>query len=79
MEFPFKDDNKVASGIVVEAEDPWCPSCYEWDVYRFRNAATGEWLTACIGYPRMEVAWLCSILHIVKGAVYPDVSYERQN
>ncbi|KAH7684453.1 hypothetical protein AAVH_41041, partial [Aphelenchoides avenae] len=63
--FRFKDHNKIASEVKVGG--------YEWDVYRFRNAAIGEWLTACVGHPVSFSAY--TVLHIVKGDVHPDASF----
>ncbi|KAH7717659.1 hypothetical protein AAVH_14940 [Aphelenchoides avenae] len=66
MTLLFKEDNKTASDVRV--------ADYEWDVYRFRNAATADWLTACVGQERSEYSRRL-MLHIVKGEVYPDASF----
>ncbi|KAH7709080.1 hypothetical protein AAVH_23661 [Aphelenchoides avenae] len=64
--FPFKNDNKIASLVKVGS--------YKWDVYRLRNAITGDWLTACISEKRTEFGKQ-SVLHIVKGEVRPNASF----
>ncbi|KAH7673004.1 hypothetical protein AAVH_42517, partial [Aphelenchoides avenae] len=64
--FPFKDGNRIASNLKV--------SGYEWDAYRFRNAATGDWLTACVGHERSGRRPR-SVLRIMKGDVFADVSF----
>ncbi|KAH7719779.1 hypothetical protein AAVH_12730 [Aphelenchoides avenae] len=61
LALPFKERNKTASGVNIGK--------YEWDVYRFRNAATGDWLTACVGRTAHSHH---SVVHIVKGEVSPD-------
>ncbi|KAH7693790.1 hypothetical protein AAVH_39170, partial [Aphelenchoides avenae] len=65
MALPFNDDNKTASGVKV--------ADYEWDVYRFQSATTGNWLTACVGQGRSEHS-RHSVVHIAKGEVYPHAS-----
>ncbi|KAH7715059.1 hypothetical protein AAVH_17590 [Aphelenchoides avenae] len=64
--FPFKQDNKTASEVKV--------GDYEWNVYRFRNVATGECITACAGYDVYSYSDY-SVLHIVKGDAHPDASF----
>lgn len=83
--FPFKDANRTVSGMVT----PW-GNFYErntWDVYRFQNALSGEWLTACVGHHRYSSHWRGrgggyvshsrsdTILHVVKGEAEPDAWY----
>lgn len=65
MAHPFKDDNKIASGVEV--------ADYERDVYRFRNATTEKWLTACVGQHRSEHS-RHSVVHIAKGEIFPNAS-----
>lgn len=49
--FPFKDDNKQASGIETATKYPWASVInYTWDVYRFGTAATGEWLRPWVAH-----------------------------
>ncbi|KAH7719190.1 hypothetical protein AAVH_13348 [Aphelenchoides avenae] len=64
--FPFNEDNKTASAIKVGK--------YEWDVYRFRNASAGDWLTACVGREFTHY-WRYCVLHIVRGDAHPDASF----
>ncbi|KAH7709071.1 hypothetical protein AAVH_23652 [Aphelenchoides avenae] len=74
--FPFSDDNKTATGVKVETEVRSSLSDYTWDVYRFRNSSTGEWLTASVSHSHsVHAHWRYSMLHIVKGESYPDASY----
>lgn len=76
---PFKDENKTASAIMVEYKHRWSGIShrYMWDVYRFLNATSGEWLTACVGHSDYEDS-PCSV-HIVRGQAYPDASYVPEN
>ncbi|KAH7709072.1 hypothetical protein AAVH_23653 [Aphelenchoides avenae] len=69
VDFPFIDDKKIASGMEVGR--------YKWDVYRFRNVTTGEWLTACVGEERSKYSHR-SVLHIVKGEAYPDATFDAE-
>ncbi|KAH7712501.1 hypothetical protein AAVH_20156 [Aphelenchoides avenae] len=47
--YAFSRNNLVASGMKVEGESKWDPVKYfEWDVYRFRNASTSEYLTILV-------------------------------
>ncbi|KAH7720596.1 hypothetical protein AAVH_11927 [Aphelenchoides avenae] len=75
MDYAFNGDNLLVSGMKVEGREQWDRiDDYVWDVYRFRNASTHEYLTACVGrdtsaYPNN------SILHISKGQVYPNASF----
>lgn len=62
--FPFKEDNKADSEVKVGR--------YMWNIYRFRNATVGEWITACVGR-EISAYSHCSVLHIVKGKVNPEV------
>lgn len=68
MVFPFNDENKTISEVKV--------GDYEWDVFRFRNAVNGEWLTACVGekQERLDDPHY-SVLHLVKGEAHPDASF----
>lgn len=65
----WPDGNKTDSDVKVGDN--------EWDVYRFRNAVTGEWLTACVGHETCEYTDF-SVVHIVKGEVYPDASFAAE-
>ncbi|KAH7720598.1 hypothetical protein AAVH_11929 [Aphelenchoides avenae] len=76
MDYAFNGDNLLVSGLKVEGGKQWDRIVdYVWDVYRFRNAITSEYLTACVrrdasGYPHAG-----SILHISRGEIYPDASF----
>ncbi|KAH7700661.1 hypothetical protein AAVH_32217, partial [Aphelenchoides avenae] len=75
VHFAFSRDNLLVAGMKVEGRNNWDPYCdIEWDVYRFRNASTGGYLTACVG--RMDSVHE-TILHLVKGEVYPDASFDH--
>ncbi|KAH7701039.1 hypothetical protein AAVH_31834, partial [Aphelenchoides avenae] len=67
----FNRDNLHASGMIVEGHSAPI-SDFEWDVYRFRNANTGEYLTACVG---RHIGNVEINLHILKGEVYPNASF----
>ncbi|KAH7709069.1 hypothetical protein AAVH_23650, partial [Aphelenchoides avenae] len=69
VDFPFVDDNNIASRVEFDG--------YEWDVYRFRNATTGDWLTACVGHNLTQYTHRC-VLHGVKGEVYPNTLFAAQ-
>lgn len=62
--FPFDARNRTDSTTPLEGSGFYTTSC-TWEVYRFRNAATGEWLTACVGHRE----WYSSdtVLYIAKG------------
>ncbi|KAH7716652.1 hypothetical protein AAVH_15935 [Aphelenchoides avenae] len=64
VSFPFNARNRIASTSPVEGRGFYAARC-TWDVYRFRNAATGEWLTACVGH--RESYSSDTVLHIAKG------------
>ncbi|KAH7666403.1 hypothetical protein AAVH_43236, partial [Aphelenchoides avenae] len=49
VSFPFNDRNRIAPTRSIEGGGFYASTC-TWDVYRFRNAATGEWLTACVAH-----------------------------
>ncbi|KAH7702846.1 hypothetical protein AAVH_29989 [Aphelenchoides avenae] len=73
--YAFSRNNLVASGMKVEGESKWDPVKYfEWDVYRFRNASTSEYLTICIGRNSPKHGTR-SIFHIIKGEVYPGAMF----
>ncbi|KAH7684618.1 hypothetical protein AAVH_40874, partial [Aphelenchoides avenae] len=65
--FPFNDRNRIASANSVEGGGFYAPRC-TWDVYRFRNAATAEWLTASVGHRDSGYSF-GSVLHIAKGEI----------
>ncbi|KAH7715164.1 hypothetical protein AAVH_17438 [Aphelenchoides avenae] len=71
MHFAFSRDNLLVSGTKVEGDRI---DRFEWDVYRFKNASTNEYLTACVGQTKPP-HYVESFLHIVKGEVYPDASF----
>ncbi|KAH7696611.1 hypothetical protein AAVH_36317, partial [Aphelenchoides avenae] len=73
MNFAFSRDNLLVAGMKVEGTDHrnLFPHI-EWDVYRFRNASTGCYLTACVGHNPSIVE---TVLHIVRGEVYPNASF----
>ncbi|KAH7662462.1 hypothetical protein AAVH_43578, partial [Aphelenchoides avenae] len=74
MNYSFNRGNLLVSGMKVEGTPHWERiSNFEWDVYRFQNASTNEYLTACVG--RYDEFFTQSILHIVKGEGYPDASF----
>lgn len=76
MNYAFNHDNLLVSGMEVEGERraDGRTDIYEWDVYRFRNALTSEYLTACVG--QYKTARLTeSVLHIVRGEAYSDTSF----
>ncbi|KAH7712682.1 hypothetical protein AAVH_19987 [Aphelenchoides avenae] len=74
MSYAFSRDNMLVSGMIADGDNGWDP--INWDVYRFRNARTGEYLTACVG--RKTSAYSTgSFLHIVKGEVYPGASFAK--
>ncbi|KAH7712511.1 hypothetical protein AAVH_20166 [Aphelenchoides avenae] len=75
MNYAFKRDNLLVSRMKVEGKSQWDPiNKYEWNVYRFRNASTNEYLTACVGQSTSAFN-AKSLLHISKGEVYPDASF----
>lgn len=69
--YAFSRDNLLVSGVKIEGGRV---ENFSWDVYRFRNASTSEYLTACVGRDTSAYG-TGSILHIVKGEVYPDASF----
>ncbi|KAH7708709.1 hypothetical protein AAVH_24037 [Aphelenchoides avenae] len=72
MNFKFNRDNLIVSGMKVEGTDDRNPfTDIEWDVYRFRSASTGGYLTACVGRNASDG----TILHIVRGEVFPNASF----
>ncbi|KAH7704728.1 hypothetical protein AAVH_28075 [Aphelenchoides avenae] len=75
----FSRDNLVASGMKVEGTARWTPiNDFEWDVYRFRNSSSNEYLTACVGQKTSRIRGIDlieSVLHILKGEVYPNASF----
>ncbi|KAH7697461.1 hypothetical protein AAVH_35457, partial [Aphelenchoides avenae] len=74
MYYAFSRDNLLVSGTKIEGNSGWNRiGNYEWDIYRFRNARTKEYLTACVAQYRGYTT-KC-ILHLVKGEVYPDASF----
>lgn len=71
--FAFSRDNLLVLEMKVEGTNHWERiNNYAWDVYRFRNTSTGGYLTACVGQSTYE-----SVLHIVRGEIYPDASFVR--
>lgn len=69
--YAFNRANLLVSDVKVEGgriKD------FSWDVYRFLNASTNEYLTACVGRDT-SAHGTGSILHVVKGEVYPDASF----
>ncbi|KAH7695336.1 hypothetical protein AAVH_37606, partial [Aphelenchoides avenae] len=75
MNCAFNRDNLVVSGMKVEGKsDRELTNWFVWDVYRFRNILTNEYLTACVGQ-HTSLTYDGSILHILKGEVYPDASF----
>ncbi|KAH7720600.1 hypothetical protein AAVH_11931 [Aphelenchoides avenae] len=75
MSYAFNLDNLLVSGMKVEGLKH-CARIrnFIWDVYRFRNANTSEYLTACVGL--RETAYsIKHVLHIMKGEMYPDASF----
>ncbi|KAH7718037.1 hypothetical protein AAVH_14548 [Aphelenchoides avenae] len=67
----FSRDNLLVSGMIVEGHSAPLND-FEWDVYRFRNASNGEYLTACVG---RHIGNVEINLHILKGEVYPNASF----
>ncbi|KAH7719700.1 hypothetical protein AAVH_12817 [Aphelenchoides avenae] len=67
FDIPLNADNMIASAAEVEGNS------FRWDVYRFHNAASGAWLTACMGRPTGVCAFY--IVHLVKGEVVPDATF----
>ncbi|KAH7717309.1 hypothetical protein AAVH_15256 [Aphelenchoides avenae] len=75
MNYAFSRDNLLVSKMKVEGMNLRDRiNIFAWDVYRFRNASTGGYLTACVGRSAYSTE---SILHLVKGEVYPDASFVR--
>lgn len=74
MKYSFNRDNLLVSGMKVQGKCWGHNDDFEWDVYRFRNATTSEYLTACVGHFKFRYLTL-SLLHIVNGQVYPDASF----
>ncbi|KAH7712497.1 hypothetical protein AAVH_20152 [Aphelenchoides avenae] len=73
-DYAFGRDNLLVSGMKVEGEQWERINNFLWDVYRFRNAITGGYLTACVGRSKSFDAAV-TILHLMKGEVYPDASF----
>lgn len=75
MSFAFSRDNLLVSGMKVDGKNEWDRiNRFACDVYRFRNSGTSECLTACVGLHKSFNS-AETILHIVKGEVYPDASF----
>lgn len=73
VNYAFSRGNLLVSGMKVGRSDGEnsFPDI-EWEVYRFRNASTGGYLTACVGHnPSIDE----TVLHIVRGEVYPNASF----
>ncbi|KAH7662544.1 hypothetical protein AAVH_43494, partial [Aphelenchoides avenae] len=70
--YAFSGDNLYASGLKVTSERRSSLRDYNWDVYRFRNAATGDWLTACV---EREASDTEVYLRILKGEALPNASF----
>ncbi|KAH7709759.1 hypothetical protein AAVH_22956 [Aphelenchoides avenae] len=75
IHYEFNRDNLLVSRMKVEGEH-WEARIndIEWDVYRFRNANTSDYLTACVGED-MDDDLGNRFIHILKGEVYPDASF----
>lgn len=75
MNYAFNRDNLLVSAMKVEGNRFWGRyGNFVWDVYRFRNAITSDYITACVGRDR-SYNYSESVLHILKGEVYPDASF----
>ncbi|KAH7709760.1 hypothetical protein AAVH_22957 [Aphelenchoides avenae] len=71
MNYAFSRENLLVSRMKVDGQCWYSRfNDIEWDVYRFRNANTNEYLTACVGKDKNEC-----FLHILKGEVFPDASF----
>lgn len=69
---PLNAANRIASAVqVVDNRYEW--DCFSWDVYRFRNATNGEWLTACVG--AATCCSSCHIVHLLKGEAFPHATF----
>lgn len=77
VDYAFSRDNLLVSGMKLEGKTPWdIINYFEWDFYRFRNASTGRYLTACVGR-NAHINPTEPVLHLVKGEVYPDASFDH--
>ncbi|KAH7716020.1 hypothetical protein AAVH_16576 [Aphelenchoides avenae] len=76
IDYAFRRDNLLVAGMKVDGKKHQygTTSTYEWDVYRFRNAATNDCLTACVAHYK-AVHFSKTLLHISKGEVFPDASF----
>ncbi|KAH7716715.1 hypothetical protein AAVH_15897 [Aphelenchoides avenae] len=76
IDYAFRRDNLLVAGMKVDGKkhEYGTTSIYEWDVYRFRNAATNDYLTACVAHYK-AVHFNGTLLHISKGEVFPDASF----
>ncbi|KAH7720594.1 hypothetical protein AAVH_11925 [Aphelenchoides avenae] len=76
MKFSFSADNRLVSGMKAEGQKHYDRiSKFEWDVYRFRNAITGKYLTACVGQHKSPDYKTEYIVHILRGEAYPDDTF----
>ncbi|KAH7717640.1 hypothetical protein AAVH_14921 [Aphelenchoides avenae] len=68
--FPFNEGNQVSASERIGCGGPGAGRRLL-TLYRFRNAATGKWLSAIVGHKTSNGS-VASILHITKGKASPE-------